>query len=98
MLARYLVGLTCAWATLSALAVTLAETNASQDGGQDQGPIPMITVTGDKRQVPIAIPTFKRLGSEPDNRDVGAPLSGILRNDLSQTGFLKVLDPKSYLV
>jgi TolB protein len=91
--ARYAAVLGCIWGSLAALAVGLA-----QEAEKPPPSIPLIRVTGEKRQVPIAIPDFKNLGEDPDTRDLAAQLAQILRGDLTASGHFRVLDPKSYLV
>lgn len=93
---RLAVALALGWASvLGGGALVLA---ADSDGGTNNSDIPLITITGDKRVVPIAVPDFKDLSALPDSQENGAKLAQILREDLAAAGFFKVLAPATYLV
>jgi TolB protein len=69
----------------------------AQDQPLKEGDIPVITVTGEKQQVPVAIPAFVPLGGSGDPRNYVQSLRQVLTYDLAVSGFFKVLDPKSYI-
>jgi TolB protein len=62
-----------------------------------EGDIPLITVSGEKQLVPIAVPNFQPLGGSGDPRDFAGKLRRVLAYDVAVSGFFKVLDPQTYV-
>lgn len=50
---------------------------------------------GNVDPVPIAVPDF--LGQDPETRDLGAQIAGVIRNDLQSSAVFRSLDPASFL-
>lgn len=59
--------------------------------------IPVINVTGEKTQVPIAIPAFQALGGSGDPQGFASSLRKTLAYDIGTSSFFRALDPKSYI-
>jgi TolB protein len=86
---RLAIGGIAAWLLLAAVGYVVAQ--------EKEPEIPVITVTGEKQLVPIAIPNFQALAGSRDPRDYASTLRRVLAYDLAVAGLFRVLDPRTYI-
>jgi TolB protein len=91
MMKKLLIALGLGWGALFAAGYGLA-----QDAPKE-GDIPLITVTGEKKVVPVAVAYFQALGGSSDPRDFRAELRKLVADDLASTGLFKVIEPSTHL-
>ena len=82
------------WGLVAGVGYGLAQDTGTQGGTSD---IPLITVTGEKQIVPVAVPVFLPLGGSSDPRDFTTALQKVVAADLATSGFFKVIEPGSYV-